>query len=39
MERRRAGGDFGQTGAFVVTSFGTAIASPFTLFGSVLAGQ
>jgi esterase/lipase superfamily enzyme len=39
MERRRAGGDFGQTGAFIVTSFGSALASPFTLFGSVLAGQ
>ena len=35
----RAGGDFGQAGAFIVTSFGTAIASPFTLFGGALAGQ
>lgn len=39
MERRRAGGDVGQAGAFVFSSFGTAIASPFTLVGSVLAGQ
>ena len=39
MERRRAGGDFGQTGAFVVNTFGTALSAPFSLVGSALAGQ
>ena len=39
MERRHAGGDFGQAGTFIFSSFGSAIASPFTLIGGALGNQ
>lgn len=39
MERRHAGGDFGQAGAFIFSSFGSAIASPFTFAGGALGNQ